>query len=540
MNSRGDWRAYDPPVPTPRRPVGGDPPVPPPRPQSAHERPTERNDAAGTGWVRSDEWRPETHDDRRPSWDSGHGGSRPRRPRPAIDWSDAFARLGLTHALSVGGDAIVAIALANSLFFSIDPSESKPKILAYLIFTMAPFALVGPLLGPMMDRIRGGHRLVIIASLAGRALLAFAMVSQASGGLLLFPEAFLTLVLGKTYAVAKSSMVPSTVNSDAELVEANSKLQLLSGIAGFALGVPAGVLSLIGSPAVLIFGGLVFVVGMVSATRIAPVADSLGQEHAPDPDSVEADASVTRVTINAMSWLRAVVGLVTFLLAFALRSPPPTLPLGGSLGRAVGNSQPSVRSGAPLETAASYPRWYFGVVVAVSVLGGLVGSMVAPRLRAVAKEERILFGCLLGAVAAGLSGVLFQGLMGMTLLAFLVAVSAGIGKQAFDALVQAEVPDANRGRLFSRFEARFQIVWVLGALIPVLLPLSVPVGAVLVLIGSVAATVSFRRGWRRGGGLPKPPPRGGAARKRDELVSGVQSAFANLWRLGGTQSSKSR
>ena len=41
------------------------------------------------------------------------------------------------------------------------------------------------------------------------------------------------------------------------------------------------------------------------------------------------------------------------------------------------------------------------------------------------------------------------------------------GKLAFDSIVQRDAPDANRGRSFARFETRFQVIWVLGAFIPV-------------------------------------------------------------------------
>ena len=50
---------------------------------------------------------------------------------------------------------------------------------------------------------------------------------------LLFPEAFGALVLGKTYHVAKSALVPGLVKEKDDLIEANSKLSLLSGVGGF-------------------------------------------------------------------------------------------------------------------------------------------------------------------------------------------------------------------------------------------------------------------------------------------------------------------
>ena len=57
--------------------------------------------------------------------------------------------------------------------------------------------------------------------------------------LLLFPLSFGVMVLQKTYGVSRSALIPTVVNSKTELVEANSKLGLISGAIG-ALGRRAG------------------------------------------------------------------------------------------------------------------------------------------------------------------------------------------------------------------------------------------------------------------------------------------------------------
>jgi hypothetical protein len=388
----------------------------------------------------------------------------------------------------------------------------------------------------MMDRLRGGHRVVILGSMIGRAVLAFAMVREVDNSLLLFPEAFMALVLGKTYAVAKASMVPSTVNSDADLVEANSKLQLLSGLSGFVLGVPAGLLSLIGSAPVLILATIVFVAGSIAALRIYPAKGSLTDEaHHAGAQLEGVHSAVVRVASTAMSWMRCVVGLVTFLLAFVLRSPPPAPPLGASVGTRLGFIDPAIRVGMPPEPTTGYPAWFFGIVVASSVAGGLAGSVLAPRLRSVINEQSIMLGGLIGSVLAGLLGLLFPGLLGMVLLSMTVAVSAGVAKQAFDSLVQAGAPDANRGQLFARFEARFQVVWVIGAVVAVLLRPSVGVGSAVVFVGSLVALVVYRVGWANSGGLPPPKPRrrGTGVLAREELLGGARSALRGLWSLQG-------
>ena len=87
--------------------------------------------------------------------------------------------------------------------------------------------------------------------------------------------------------------------------------------------------------------------------------------------------------------------------------------------------------------------------------------------------------------------MLFAGLAGQSLLAFGVAVAASSGKQAFDAVVQRDAPDANRGRTFARFESRFQVIWVVGAAIPVLISMPTQLGGAIVLASGVAAAVFF-------------------------------------------------
>ncbi|HYF44931.1 MAG TPA: hypothetical protein VD926_01895, partial [Acidimicrobiales bacterium] len=142
-----------------------------------------------------------------------------------------FTRLARVHALQVAGDALIALALANSLFFSIDPDAARNKVALYLVLTMAPFAVVAPLIGPALDRAANGRRLMVVVISATRFLVGLLMVTRLDS-LLLFPLAFLMLVLGKGYGIAKSALVPTTVSNDQELVEANSKLSIITGLAG--------------------------------------------------------------------------------------------------------------------------------------------------------------------------------------------------------------------------------------------------------------------------------------------------------------------
>ena len=48
--------------------------------------------------------------------------------------------------------------------------------------------------------------------------------------------------------------------------------------------------------------------------------------------------------------------------------------------------------------------------------------------------------------------------------------------------MQRDAPDANRGRSFARFESRFQVVWVLGAVVPAAVHLPFEAGAIAVAV----------------------------------------------------------
>ena len=97
----------------------------------------------------------------------------PRRGLASLTWASvqdlfdqrtAFGRLALVHVIMMAGDTLVTVSLAGSLFFSVSPTEAKSKVLAYLLLTIAPFAVVSPLLGPLIDRSANGRRILVAIS----------------------------------------------------------------------------------------------------------------------------------------------------------------------------------------------------------------------------------------------------------------------------------------------------------------------------------------------------------------------------------------
>ena len=406
------------------------------------------------------------------------------QPVPAYS---PFQRLARVHAAATATDAVIAVALAGSIFFSISPDAARGRLALYLALTVAPFAVVTPLIGPVIDRMPGGRRAMILVTNLGRLVVALLMIRHLDT-LWLFPEAFALLVLQKSYAVAKSAVVPRYVTSKINLVQANSRLALISAVMSLVGAGIGAALAFLGSPAVAAgaatVGYLVAAAITLQLPRI-PVA----QRRPTETERSALRAAAILLSAWVMAMMRGAVGFVTFMLAFELRGGEEGLDVsaaGGALGGAVASER-----GIDIVGDPGAPFWHYAVVVAAAGLAAFVGVQIAPMLRRSLVEELILLGALIVVLSTALLGAMSGGLMGMTLLSAGVAVSAAAGKLAFDSLVQRDAPDANHGRSFSRFEARFQIAWVVGAFAPVVLPIPVRLGSVLVAVMAAAALIFF-------------------------------------------------
>lgn len=376
-----------------------------------------------------------------------------------------FARLAVAHTLATAGDTLVTMALAGSLFFSISPQAARGRVALYLLLTMAPFAVVAPFLGPVLDRSRGGRRSTLIVAAAARAVACLLMAGQLQS-LWLFPLTFVVLVLSKAQMITKSALVPTTVGGSRELVTANSRLALLSAITGFATALPGIVVlkvGFLGPDWVVRLAAVAFAAAAVAALRISRPAEAkaAGADRRRDRESeAELHAPAVRMAATGMAVLRATVGFLTFMVAFAFR-------------------------------ARDAPAWWFGLVLLASLAGTLVGNAVAPVLRRVLVEERILLGSLALVSVVGAVGGRLGPLSGLCLLAAGVGLAAAAAKLAFDSIVQRDAPDAVRGRTFARFETRFQLVWVAGAFLPVVAHVSERLGSDIVALASALTLVSY-------------------------------------------------
>ena len=389
------------------------------------------------------------------------------------------------------GDAAMYGALAGSVLFSLSPDAQRDRVLLYLLVSVAPFAVVAPAIGPTVDRIPGGRRMVMQITSVVRALV-YVMMAFHVDDVLLYPLIFGAMVMQKTYAVSKSALVPSVVNSDAELVEANSKLSLISGVVGaIAIGPLVGIGKL-SAMAALFLGSAVFVAATIAAHRLP--RDVVAAAPPRREERRELRSAGIVLATGAMALIRATIGFLTFHLFFWLRQ--------------------------------EYGLVQFGLAAGASTVGSMLGNLVAPALRRALREEMMLT-IALGVIAfAGIGAATTGGLATAILLAFVINFSSAISRLAFDSIVQRDAPDANQGRAFARFETRFQLAWVVGCLPPVFFTLPGEIGFLVVgLIGAFAAA-TYLLGWRavRSG---KPVPLSLTARARRSLAAEVARRRGN-------------
>ncbi|HEY1738254.1 MAG TPA: MFS transporter [Acidimicrobiia bacterium] len=347
-----------------------------------------------------------------------------------------FGKLAVTHGVSVCGDVFFTVALANSLFFSAATSDARYKVLLYLLLTLAPFALVAPFLGRLLDRSRGGRRVLMVVINVLRGVVAFVLANHINDPLL-YPLALVALALSKSQGITKNALVPALVDDQSELVLANSRLTLLSVVGGVvAAPLAGGILKLAGGEWVLRSAAVVFLVAGIVAIGI-PKARFVSKGETPTQKEELHQPSIVSAG-TAMGFVRGVVGFMTFFVAFVLKFHKE-------------------------------PNTVFGLVVGASAIGNGLGALIAPVLRRRFREEWMIVGFVTIPAIILVFAARVYGVPSLALASAIVALSAAAAKLAFDSLLQRDAPDAVRGRAIARFETRFQLIWVGGGLLAVLI-----------------------------------------------------------------------
>ena len=375
---------------------------------------------------------------------------------------DPIDAYGLNHLTSVAGDALLAISLADSIFFHVPVAESRVRVALFLLLTVLPLAVAGPLIMPILDRA-GPRRSVTFVAAAGRCLLALYLAPQLDSNLL-FPIVLLMLVLSKVHAIVKNGLTMAYASKQEGLMRANARLGRIA-VAGALGAAPLGfaLLKTFGGKGPVYLAALAYGIS-ASLTLRLPRPDVSGARE-PALRSVAPLGRVPRLTLPAMGaiGIRAASGFLLFLLAFSLRY-------------------------------AEVPALWFAVIAGAGIVGGFLADILAPGLRTDRREEAVVVACV---CSAGIGALLASEIFGLPLLT-VYALTAGAASEfarlAFTSLMQRHAPEGALGRVFVRYEVLFQLAWVAGAFIPVLFPITFRQGMVLLVLfyGTLAGVYVWR------------------------------------------------
>jgi hypothetical protein len=355
------------------------------------------------------------------------------------------------NALHVAGDAMIAVSLAGTLFFAAASDAQRGNVALYLLVTMAPFALVAPVIGPALDRLQRGRRWALAGSLLGRALLAVLMAAH-HDDLALYPAALGVLVLSKGFNVLRAAVVPRLLPAALSLTSANARMSVFGLAAGGVLGaVGAGLAKLLGFGWELGATAVVFAGAAVLAVRLPGHVDVPGGEEQADvlrtaPMTVPGRRRPTTphvvTALRATAALRGLSGFLTIFSAFLVQ-------------------------------ATVTDRWQatvaLGGIAAAAGAGSFLGTGIGTRLHTTS-PDRVVLAAAGAAAAITLLAAFFFSLPMAALVAGVAAVTNALGKAALDAIIQREVPDALRASAFARSETWLQLAWVLGGALGIALP----------------------------------------------------------------------
>lgn len=416
--------------------------------------------------------------------------------------ADGADRSGLSHLTyavmaNYAVDAALTVGLANTLFFAAAKADSTGKVLLYLLLTVAPFAVIAPLIGPALDKLQRGRRVALAASSVGRTALAVVMALNFDSWVI-YPCALGMLVLSKGFGVLKAALTPRVLPEAITLVKTNSRLSVFGLIAGGASGaIAAGIAALTDSSGALWFTAACGLVGAWLCLRIPSWVESTvgelpihhtGAIDRPRRGPVERTAEATiddserrglpRVIVTALwsnSVIRLQTGFLGLFIAFVIKTRfqnAPALPT------------PGIALGAGSDHEGWKQLLLLGAIGAAAGLGGFLGNAIGAKLQ-LRNAELVALWCVASAIVAVVVAFIVPGLVSAGGVALVGATASALAKVCLDATMQQNLSEASRASAFGRSESVLQLSWVTGGVIGLL------IGGVWTLTGDTVYLVGF-------------------------------------------------
>ncbi len=429
-------------------------------------------------------------------------------------------RTGLSSLLELSiagsvGDAFVVIALAGTLFFSASAEQARGRAAFALIVTIAPYAILAPLVGPMLDRVRQGNKYILIGTMLARGLLCWGMAGavQHDDTVTLVPAALGVLVLQKAYAVTKAAVTPRLLPPDLSLVSANSRFSLASLLstsagAGIALAIDHILGDHTGGAAwVLRVATIVYLAGMALGLRLPDRVDEpspAGQGmHGPGADAA-AGGEPAHGEPAVHGWLAGGGPNGNGATAHGAATdwaPPPAAGLPGTRPLRAARRRPfaiphvgplvseAMRANAAVRVAYGFIISFLafilrtekfghtsdkialgGLALAIAA-GGLIGTGIGSALRARA-PQLLMFVVLAITMVVTIVGAIMFGLIAVLVVALVVAIAQTLEKASLDSILQRDIPAQTRSSAFAFSETIHQLALVIGGLVGLALSLT--------------------------------------------------------------------
>lgn len=417
-------------------------------------------------------------------------------------------------------DAAMAVALANTLFFAAATAESKVNVGLYLALTIAPFALIAPLIGPLLDRLQNGRRIAMASTFGLRAILGLLIIVNSSwdpesGQLLykpwvLYPCALGLMVLSKSFGVLKSAVAPRVLPPSIDLPRVNSRLTTFGLIAGTIVGggIAGACELLLGKalpfhvPGAMLFLVIIAAMGAYYCMKI-PSWVEVTEGEVPTTITYRGNPNAEAPTAVSDAAPSPDKPSLSKRLAEKMRQP---------LGRSVvtglwGNGSIRILTGFLTLYTAFYAKaqdhvdsglaqlLMLGAVGAAAGVGNVIGNGVGTRVE-LKNPTRIVVLATVATFAGCLMAAIFNSLLFVVIAAFIGSGTSAIAKVCMDSSIQDDLPEASRASAFGRSETVLQLSWVFGASLGVLLPTELWIGftvvTVFVGIGLVQTVLTSR------------------------------------------------
>jgi MFS family permease len=419
-----------------------------------------------------------------------------------------FRRLFSTRLISQTGDGVFTAGLGTYVFFNAETFPSPAAGAAAFAVLYLPYSLIGPFAGVLIDRW-SRRQILVWSALLRSIFVALTAAGMALGnrGALLYVAVLLVLGVNRFFLSSLSAALPHVVADD-KLVMANSVSPTLGGLMA-ALG---GIIGLIvnaatgdtrrGAAVTLIVAGACYVgAGLVAATM---GRDLLGPAREPgERPPARLRAEIISVAAGLSEGAR-----------YVLRRRGPRSALGATGGNRLLYGALFLMSillyrNYFYRSSVTTAEGHFTVLVTLSAIGyGCAALITPPATRRMAKPAWITVLLAASAVVTGVIGETFSP-VAFLILAFALGVSAQGVAICSTTILQEEVDDAYRGRMFAFYDMMFNVTYVIGAALSVAFMPSD--GHSPVLIGMVAAgyavvAAAYWLAARRGQPVPGPGP----------------------------------